>query len=42
MSPGVGFKKGTYKTGMSGSEGSIEEQSKLFGKDYNIVLISGP
>jgi hypothetical protein len=35
MSPGVGFKKGTYKVGMQGREGTIEEQSKLFGKDYN-------
>jgi hypothetical protein len=35
MSPGGGFKKGTYKTGMQGREGTIEEQSKLFGKAYN-------
>jgi hypothetical protein len=35
MSPGVGFKKGTYKMGAQGREGTIEEQSKLFGKDYN-------
>jgi hypothetical protein len=36
MSPGVGFKSGTYKIGMSGErEGTIEEQSDLFGKKYN-------
>jgi|WetSurMetagenome_2_1015567.scaffolds.fasta_scaffold00035_68 hypothetical protein len=35
MSPGFGFRKGTYKTGMQGREGTMEEQSKLFGKDYN-------
>ena len=34
MSPGAGFKKGTYKMGMQGREGAIEEQSRLFGKDY--------
>ncbi len=34
MSTGFGFKKESYNT-MSGSrEGSIEESSKLFGKDY--------
>jgi hypothetical protein len=33
-SPGFGFKKEVYKTGSQGREGSIEEQSKLFGKDY--------
>ncbi len=34
MSPGISFKKETY--GLSGKErtGTIEEQSKLFGKDY--------
>jgi hypothetical protein len=35
MSPGFGFKAGTYKTGMDGREGTIEEQSNLFGKDYS-------
>jgi len=35
MSPGIGFKKGTYKVGFGGREGGIEEQSKLFGKEYN-------
>jgi len=34
MSPGFGFKSGSYKTGMGPREESIEEQSKLFGKDY--------
>ena len=34
MSPGFGFKAGTYKTGMGGNVGSIEEQSNLFGKKY--------
>lgn len=35
MSPGFGFKASSYSSGMSGRSGSIEEQSKLFGKDYN-------
>lgn len=36
MSPGFGFKAGTYKVGMSGErEGTIEEQSNLFGKKYD-------
>lgn len=35
MSPGFGFKKEVYKTGSQGREGSIEEQSKLFGKNYS-------
>jgi len=34
MSPGFGFKKETYNTMNGGREGSIEEQSSLFGKDY--------
>ena len=33
-SPGFGFKKETYKTTGKAREGSIEELSKLFGKDY--------
>jgi hypothetical protein len=33
-SPGFGFKKEVYKTGGGGREGSIAEQSNLFGKDY--------
>lgn len=35
MSSGFGFKAGTYKTGMDGISGNIEEQSRLFGKDYS-------
>jgi UDP-N-acetylglucosamine 2-epimerase len=31
---GFGFKSGVYKTGFGGNEGTIEEQSRLFGKDY--------
>jgi len=34
MSTGFGFKKEVYKSGSAGREGSIEEQSSLFGKDY--------
>ena len=34
MSPGFGFKKETFKIFGKGREGTIEEQSKLFGKDY--------
>jgi hypothetical protein len=34
MSSGFGFKAGTYKMGMDGREGSIEEQSNLFGQKY--------
>jgi len=34
MSPGFGFKKGTYKTGGKELSGGIEEASRLFGKDY--------
>ena len=35
MSPGFGFKVETYKTGMGPREGSIAEQSLLFGKQYS-------
>lgn len=35
MSSGFGFKKETYKTGFGPREGTREEQSKLFGKDYS-------
>ncbi len=35
ISPGFGFKAGSYKAGPGGISGNIEEQSKLFGKDYN-------
>ncbi|MGA9396726.1 MAG: hypothetical protein WBV22_00585 [Anaerolineaceae bacterium] len=33
-SPGFGFKTETYKTGGTGREGNIEQQSNLFGKKY--------
>lgn len=32
--PGFGFKKETYNTTSGAREGTIEESSKLFGKDY--------
>ncbi|PIT97489.1 hypothetical protein COT77_01210 [Candidatus Berkelbacteria bacterium CG10_big_fil_rev_8_21_14_0_10_41_12] len=35
MSPGFGFKKESYNTTSGTREGLIEEQSKLFGKDYS-------
>jgi len=35
QSSGFGFKKTTYKTGMGGREGTIEEQSNLFGSKYS-------
>jgi len=35
ISTGFGFKKEVYKTGTGGREGTIEEQSRLFGKDYS-------
>ena len=34
MSPGFGFKKETYNTLSGAREGTIEEQSNLFGKKY--------
>ncbi len=34
MSPGFGFKKETYSTRGKEREGTIEEASRLFGKDY--------
>ncbi len=34
MTPGIGFKIQSYKTGFGPREGSIEEQSVLFGKTY--------
>jgi hypothetical protein len=36
--PGFGFKKESYKTGMGGREGGIEEQSVLFGKQYTYAF----
>lgn len=35
ISPGFGFKKESYKVGGKAREGSIEEQSRLFGKDFD-------
>jgi hypothetical protein len=35
MAPGFGFKKESYKVGGKSREGTIEEQSQLFGKDYD-------
>jgi hypothetical protein len=34
ISPGFGFKSETYKTGTGPREGTIAEQSNLFGKQY--------
>ena len=34
QSPGFGFKKETYKQGLGPREGTIEEQSRLFGENY--------
>jgi hypothetical protein len=34
ISPGFGFKTETYNTTKGSRQGTIEEQSKLFGKDY--------
>jgi hypothetical protein len=36
--PGFGFKIQTYKTGMNGRQGGLEEQSNLFGKTYSYVF----
>jgi len=35
ISPGFGFKAETYKTGAGPREGTIKEQSELFGKQYS-------
>ena len=35
ISPGFGFKKETYNTMSGAREGTIEEQSNLFGKDFS-------
>ena len=35
ISPGFGFKATKYKSGAGGREGTIEEQSELFGKRYD-------
>lgn len=36
LGPGFGFKKETTKTGTGPREGTIEEQSRLFGKEYSV------
>lgn len=41
MSPGFGFKKESYKTGSGPREGTIEEQSDLFGKQYDYAFEFG-
>ncbi len=38
LSSGFGFKKETYKIGAGPREGSIEEQSKLFGAQYTYTF----
>lgn len=38
MSPGFGFKVETYKTGAGPREGTIKEQSDLFGKQYSYTF----
>lgn len=41
MSPGYGFKKSAYKTGMGPREETIEEQSSLLDKKYNYTFDFG-
>jgi len=41
MSPGFGFKKETYNTLSGAREGTIEEQSNLFGKKYEYKVDYG-
>ncbi len=38
IGPGFGFKKETYKIGAGPREGSIEEQSRLFGAQYSYAF----
>ena len=38
LSPGFSFKKESYQTGGGPREGKIEEQSRLFGKDYSYTF----
>jgi hypothetical protein len=35
MAPGFSFKKESFKVGGASREGTIEEQSRLFGKDFD-------
>jgi hypothetical protein len=41
MSAGFGFKAGTYKMGGGRNEGTIQEQSALFGKTYQYTFDVG-
>ena len=38
MSPGFGFKKEVYGSSGKGRSGTVEEQSRLFGKDYSYTF----
>jgi hypothetical protein len=38
VGPGFGFKKESYKTGAGPREGSIQEQSELFGAQYSYTF----
>ncbi|MCU0579810.1 MAG: hypothetical protein MUF69_09735 [Desulfobacterota bacterium] len=43
MSAGIGFKKESYRVGRNGERsGTIEEQSRLFGKKYDYRFSFGP
>jgi hypothetical protein len=41
MGSGFGLKKETYKSGRGGREGTIQEQSVLFGKQYTYTFDYG-
>jgi hypothetical protein len=41
MSPGFGFKKEVYGSSGKGRSGTVEEQSRLFGKDYSYTFDFG-
>jgi hypothetical protein len=41
MSPGAGFKKTTFYTGLGPSEETIEERSTLFRKKYSYTFAFG-
>jgi len=41
MAPGFGVRKEVTRTGMGGREGTIEEQSTLFGKRYEYAFDCG-
>jgi hypothetical protein len=38
IGPSIGFSTTTYNSGINGKSGTIEEQSTLFGKDYNFTF----